>query len=244
MPDIIKQQGAFPVRGSVSIPDVIFENPVKAVSSIENQEETEEKEDSPEEFSNESDLEQVRTSTREPILMSREEIAQYHEAELAEICREAEQRAYSDALRQRRSELTASLEQVDNLLAEMQVLQEEYMKRYAREMKYMAIDIAEKMIMTKIAENDMLLSNLVMHMVSNVKNASWLNVEVSERLVSLVEFLKEELAKTEYHGRASVTPTVCGNDTCRVSTEEGTAVATISVQAQNLKEAFRAAEAE
>lgn len=244
MPNILKRQGAFHTDGTVCIPDVDLSPPVP---EAENPDENETQQQ-PEEECRSKPEEQEETAlpapAYTPAVMSREELTVYYQKELDEIRCEAEQRAYTDALRQKRSELNQAIERVDAQLAAMQEMQTQYMKQYAKELKFLAVDIAEKMIAEKIAEDDMALSKLVMQMVTSVKNASWINVEVSEQLVSLVEAIRKELEKPEYHGRAYVTPTASARDTCRVTTEDGTVVATISAQAQNLRNAFHAMEQE
>ena len=177
-----------------------------------------------------------------PKRLTKEEVAEFYQAEIQQICKEAEERAYLDAITQKKIELRECIVQVNECLAAMQQSQEEYMLQYVGELKYMAVEIAEKMILTKLEEDDMVLQKLIMQMVSSMKSSSWLRVEISERLVNLVDFLKSELEKPEYHGRASVFPSPCMDDTCRVSTDEGTTVATISVQADTLRQAFSDAE--
>ena len=78
--------------------------------------------------------------------------------------------------------------------------------------------------------------------VSSLKNAAWLNVEISERLVGLVDFIRKELDKPEYNGRATAFPVAGTDGICRVTTEDGTIVSSIEAQAQNLRSAFREAE--
>lgn len=249
MPDILKQQGAVPVKKSVRIPDIIFEQPKKISEPVleevagDSQNEREEQETEPSISGIEEDKLPTKYS-REPVRLSKEELKELYQTELDEICHEVAQTAYADALKQKKSEIEQAIQAVENQLAEMQEMQQQYMKRYAQEVKYMAVDIAEKMIMTKIDENDMVLNHLVKQVVGGVQNASWLNVEVSEQLVSLVEYLRQEFQKPEYYGKASVTPTVCAKDTCRVTTPDGTIVATISAQAQNLRNAFEVDEKE
>ena len=170
--------------------------------------------------------------------MTREELAEYFRDDLEELRLNAAQKGYADAMAQKKGELKECILRVDQQLAWMQELQADFMSRFSEELKYLAIDVAEKLICTRIEENDLTLQRLVMQTVSGVKSADWLDVEVSEQLVGLVEELKRELEKPEYHGRASVTASACPADTVRVSTEDGTVVASVSTQANNLRELF------
>ena len=233
LPDIFKQRGRSGTDGSVLIPDVEPEPPPEEPPAWTPPAEPEPA------GTAESELPPSEPQpVRQPVL-SRMELAEYYRKELEDVRQEAAEKAYADALNRKRGELQDCLAQVDQQLAQMQQLHLQFMEQFAGELKYMAIEIAEKMILTKISEDDLVLKKLVMQMVNSVKTAGWLRVELSERLVALVDFLKQELAKPEYHGRLA-----CPDDTCRVSTDDGTIVGTVSVQAKNLREAFAQAETE
>ena len=114
---------------------------------------------------------------------------------------------------------------------------------YARNLKYLSVEVAEKFVGEKIDESDHTLQKLVMNTISKVKNANWLTVELSERMIQLISYMKEELQKPEYHGRAEVIPVSALEDTVRVTTDTGTLDATVSVQADNLRDLFHSMDA-
>ena len=156
----------------------------------------------------------------------------------------AAQSAYFDALNKKKCELKECISDVQMLLNELAQKHEEFIEQYTNELKYMAVDIAEKMILEKISADDAVLKKLVLQNIKTVKNAEWINVELSERLVGLVDYVKNELEMPEYKGRTSVYTVTDKKDTCRVTTDEGTIVSTISVQANNLRKAFKEADEE
>ena len=125
---------------------------------------------------------------------------------------------------------------------ELAAAQQRFVEQYSEELKYMAVDIAEKMILEKISEDDAILQRLVLQSVGSLKNAQWLNVEISDRLVGLVDSVRAELTKPEYNGKATAFPVAGTDGLCRVTTEDGTIVSSIEAQAQNLREAFKEAE--
>jgi len=168
-----------------------------------------------------------------------EEMKQSYEQELRELAASVAQQAYFDALNKKKAELRDCLSEVQVLMDGLVAAHRQFIEEYTSELKYMAVDIAEKMIAEKISEDDSILQRLVMQTVGSVKNAEWLNVEVSARLVSLVDYIKKELDKPEYGGKAFVFP-VSGTDSiCRVTTNDGTIVSSIEIQAENLRKAFR-----
>lgn len=245
MPSVLKQQGLFPLVNSVCIPDVAPAEPKRPPAKLpeacapdgqtapaESDEVLPEKMPAPQPFD------------YTPAYMTRGELSEYYREELEELRLETVQAARAQALAEKRAEIAGCIEKVDRQLQSMQTLQQDYMTRYARELKDMAVDIAEKLILTHIDENEETLVKLVISTVHGIKNADWLSVEVSDQLSSLVETLKRELEKPEYRGKVTVEPVPAPADTCRIITEAGTAVATVSVQAENLRETFRAAERE
>jgi flagellar biosynthesis/type III secretory pathway protein FliH len=175
---------------------------------------------------------------------TREELAEFYRDELNAIALEVEIKAYSDALQSKKAELQGSIDSISQKINEMEELQKNFLQDYEKKLKFFAIDIAEKLVCKKIGDDDSYLSELVLKTVSECKGTNWLTVEVSDTLQGLVEVAKAELSKPEYRGVAEVKPIACADDTCVVSTETGAIVATISVQADNLRLAFREAEME
>ncbi len=172
-------------------------------------------------------------------IISAEEMSAAYEQSLKQLASQVAQQAYFDAINKKKAELKDCIAQVQNLMDELVVAHRQFIEDYTAELKYMAIDIAEKMVLEKISEDEMILQRLVLQSMSSVKNAEWLNVEVSERLVGLVDFLRKELEKPEYNGRAFVIPIAGSDSFCRIITNEGAVVSTIETQANNLRKAFR-----
>lgn len=228
MPDIYKRRGLQKLTGSVRIPDVALPPPPAPEDGEEEEPEREEEQ------------EQQQAAARfEPVMPTREELMERCRDELEDIRREAARQAYSEAVNRKRAELEDCMAQVGEILARMQRSQEEFIEQYAEELKYLAVDIAEKIVVKKIEEDDMTLRELVMQTVGRIKNADWLEVELSEELTGLVEHLKEEFRKPEYGGKASVATKHGALDMVRVETPDGAVTATVSAQADLLREAFR-----
>lgn len=221
MPNVFKQPRFLETSGSVRIPD----SPIRM--------------EPPAADSDESDELEGEKAKFEPIVPTRAELMERCQDEINEIKREAAQQAYSDALNAKRGELQGCLDRVDAMLVEMQKTQQEFLDKYASELKYLAIDIAETILLTKIEEDDMALKDLVMQTVGRIRNAQWLDVQVSDKLMTLVEYLKAEFQKPEYRGRASVNPKPCLNDTVRVENQDGTVIASVRTQTQQLRESFQ-----
>jgi len=230
---------------SVKIPDVDFNLPKVTI------EETEElppeeafMEFNPESFETVEEVQEPVEEQEKLVYPTREELAEFYRDELNAIALEVEIKAYSDALQSKKEELQASIDSISQKINEMEELQKNFLEDYEKKLKFFAIDIAEKLVCKKISDDDLFLSELVTKTLSECKGTNWLTLEVSDALQGLVEVAKAELSKPEYRGVAEVKPIACADDTCVVSTETGAVVATISVQADNLRLAFREAEME
>ncbi len=245
MSDIYRANNYTREFSSVKIPDVEFEIPMIYPSdeSLSPEEafvdfnENTEMFSVPEEPVKEAEEEKLSYPTRE-------ELAEFYRDELNAIALEVEIKAYSDAKKEKEAFLQAKIDGISEKINEMEELQKKYFKEYEEKLKFFSIDIAEKFVQKKIKEDDLYLKELVTKTVSECKGTDWMKVEISDALASLVEEAKIELSKPEYKGVAEVKPIATADDTLVVSTETGAVVATISVQADNLRTAFKEAQME
>lgn len=246
MSDIFRTYNYAADSNSVKIPDVDFSFPKVTIEDAEELPPEEAfTEFTPESFQmQEEQVVEPAEEQEKLVYPTREELAEFYRDELNAIALEVEIKAYSDALQSKKAELQASIDGISQKINEMEELQKNFLEDYEKKLKFFAIDIAEKLVCKKISEDDSYLAELVTRTVSECKGTNWLTLEVSDALQGLVEAAKAELSKPEYRGVAEVKPVACADDTCVVSTETGAVVATISVQADNLRLAFREAEME
>ena len=245
MSDIFRTYNYAADSKSVKIPDVDFNLPRVTIEEAEELPPEEAfMEFNPESFETVEEVQEPVEEQEKLVYPTREELAEFYRDELNAIALEVEIKAYSDALQSKKEELQASIDSISEKINEMEELQKNFLEDYEKKLKFFAIDIAEKLVCKKISDDDLFLSELVTKTLSECKGTNWLTLEVSDALQGLVEVAKAELSKPEYRGVAEVKPIACADDTCVVSTETGAVVATISVQADNLRLAFREAEME
>ncbi len=151
---------------------------------------------------------------------------------------------YREELMKRRQEIQQSLEFLNQGLQALEASHQSYIKEFTEELKYMALDIAERILQREIQTDPKALETMILELVAEVKNAPWINVEVSEQVEGLAEHLKAQLSKAEQGKRIFVTAKDVPPDTCRIETEDGFIEATLSVQLQQLRQAFVQAEEE
>lgn len=147
--------------------------------------------------------------------------------------------AYDEGLKKgisEKSELIENLSQyLSHSIEKLKQDEIEYFEEYARQLKYIAIEIAEKIIYQKISEDDMTMYNLVKNAVRSVRDVSWVKAEVSEQLAGYADSLEKELCESGQNVEISINEDA-PIDECIVNTPEGIIVASVSAQLENLKD--------
>ena len=185
---------------------------------------------------------------KERLALTKEEFLEEIEPELRRVLQrqteELRNEAYGDALQQQRTQIVTMLEELDRRSAAQEESFRNYMKEFAEELKYMALDIAERILHKEIEEDKHALESMILQMVSEVKNATWISVEISDQAESLAEQLRTQLQKAEQGKQIFIEKKDVPPDSVRIVTEEGIVDATLSVQLKQLREAFMKAEEE
>lgn len=149
------------------------------------------------------------------------------------------QNAYNEGLKKGiadKSELLENLAHyISHSIEQMKKDEEEYFKEYEKQLKYVALEMAEKIIYQKIQEDEMTMYTLVKNAVKTVRGADWIKVETSQKLSGYADSLEKELADSGIEIELSINETV-PEDTCVINTSEGVVIATISEQLSNMKE--------
>ncbi|MBQ7047103.1 MAG: hypothetical protein IJN85_05130 [Oscillospiraceae bacterium] len=147
--------------------------------------------------------------------------------------------AYDEGLKKGiadKSELLENLAHyISHSIEQLKKDEEEYFKEYEKQLKYVALEMAEKIIYQKIQDDDMTMYNLVKSAIKTVRSSAWIKAEVSEKLSSYADSLEKELADSGINVELIISETV-PDDTCVLNTAEGVVIATVSEQIANLRE--------
>lgn len=170
-----------------------------------------------------------------------EEIERRVQERVEQLRGELRREVYGEVLAEKSAEVSQHLQKVDDALLQMQQEQTQFMEQFRDRLAALSLDIAEKLVLRKIEEDDRFLSELVTKTVSSLKNSEWITVEVSDQLVDLVAYLRTEFKKPEY-GNVEVAARYYPDDTCVLETDGGVIDASISTQVANLKKEFDAIE--
>lgn len=127
--------------------------------------------------------------------------------------------AFNEATQKAVDEKYAEVERIVNefrsLMEDMKAAQLDYFERYAVELKMLALDISEKVIMHKVEEDDLLMLDLISKNIKSIRDADWITIEISNKLPQLAEAVEKAMEsvgmsnKTEIQQIASKDKSSC-----------------------------------
>lgn len=171
----------------------------------------------------------------------REKIIQKALSDAEEIKKQAYEQGCAEALKQKAEEISECIQSINNIAEKFQFEYWKYFEEYENNLKWLAIGIAEKILQKKIEKKSVEMASLVKNAVESVKNATWISVEVSEKMPKLIAFLENELLSGfENSGeKIKINAKDIPAGSCVIETPEGVLDASIQTQIENIKECFR-----
>ncbi len=151
-------------------------------------------------------------------------------------CQEGRQQAYTQTVQ----DITDCIHGIEQALIRLESAQATFITGYEQDLKWMAIEIAQKVLVDTVAEDDTRLLPLVLAAVNSVDNAPWMTVEISEQVTGLLTQLQQRLAGLSDAGRVGLRLVDAPPDTCIVETPGTVFDASITQQLENLKGYFAA----
>lgn len=168
-----------------------------------------------------------------------------HDHLLAQTAAELEQikqRAYDEAFEHGRADgARTQVEDVKDAIAAMELNiaklegeQAGFMAEYEYNLKWLAWEIASKVLGRKIEEDETEMLSLVKTAVSSVKNAQWITVEISDKMTKLIDLLTRTVRKSGEE-RIDVRGITAPTGTCIIDTPDGLVDASVYKQLENLR---------
>lgn len=165
----------------------------------------------------------------------REKILTQGKNEAVQICEQAREQGYTEAIESKTKEVAALIGEVQKTLSGVHTMLDTYMVRYEKELTKFAIAIAEKVICQKISDDDKTLVELVKTALGTVRTEGYITVEVSEALPGLVAQLRLALSAKQ-GANVEVKAKDLPPDSCMIQTSQGVVDASVHEQLKNLKE--------
>lgn len=127
---------------------------------------------------------------------------------------------------------------VEDAIATFEGERSGFEKEYEEELKWMALEIASKVLVKKVSEDDAEMLEMVDKAVQGLRNEAWIRVDVAQDMVHLIDRLSQ-LYGSESNIQVQPVPTEQGHVT--IESPSGVVDASLHTQLQNLKEYFQKA---
>lgn len=208
------------------------------------QEETaEEQEWRPEYAPIDAELKRIAEQQAEAILLDAAQRAQDSyldtmrraEVDAAALREEAVQQGRTEGIRAQVEHVRSCIAQVEQAVVRMESEQAAFQVEYEQKLKWLALEIASKVLAKKLDEDDTIMVELVRSAVSGADDAKSISVEISDSMPGLLQELQNCFVQNEAVEVRTV-PAPAG--TCRVETAEGVVDASVYTQIENLKDYF------
>lgn len=198
-------------------------------------------------------LEQLRDqiiaqATAESTRLIEEGHAKAHAEYQAAIVRASEQierdrqaacaQGHQQALAQTTQDITNCIRNIEQTLARLESVQASFITGYEQDLKWTALEIAQKILVDTITADDTRLVPLVMAAVNSASSAPWMSVEISEHMTGLLTQLQQKLQDSSISNRVSIRLIDAPLDTCIIETPDKFLDASITQQLENLKGYF------
>ena len=163
-------------------------------------------------------------------------------AKLAEVQYEADRMRQDAAVEGRREGMAEALDTVrqsaatiQNAIAAFEGERAGFEAEYEQQLKWLAIEIASKVLAKKVAQDDAEMTEMVEKAVQSVKNESWIRIEVAQEMTGLIDRLT---ALFDGSGNVSVSPVPAEAGTVHIETPSGVVDASLRTQLANLRDYF------
>ncbi|MFT3951835.1 MAG: FliH/SctL family protein [Oscillospiraceae bacterium] len=149
------------------------------------------------------------------------------------IRKEALDKGIAEGRAQKAEEIAAAVKGLKKAVAELKAEHKQYFEAYEQALAGLALEIAEKLVYRKIAEDDLFLGELVRAAVKEAREAQWISVKLSSKAGTLAEKLRAEYAlagqDVDFETNAADPGTVF------VTASDRTADASVQTQIANIK---------
>lgn len=173
-----------------------------------------------------------------PEPLTKEQLKELFSEEWQAVCEEEKEKAYLQTKQEYSQKFEQCLTQMDRYLSDMEQNQQAFFQRYAQELKQLAIDIAEKWLNQRLQDDGLLLEKLVLQSMDSVKDAKWMDVQLSSDLVQLTEKMRQIIEASGQSEVCKIKLKKAPLGTCVVKTDKGELDASIQIQAKVLRKAF------
>lgn len=127
----------------------------------------------------------------------RQEIIKHAQIQSSEICERARQQGTKAGQQEKISDIENAISELETTVSQMKLLQNERFDEFSEQLKWLACDVASRLVYKKIDEDDLYLKELVVAAIKEAKEAEWISVSLSDKLGELTSKLRAELSDSD-----------------------------------------------
>lgn len=157
------------------------------------------------------------------------------QAEAEQLRIQAAQQGREDGRQEVLGEVQRTASEIEQGIAKFEGEKAGFESEIEEQLKWMSVEIAEKVLAHKVAENDAVLADMVNKAVQSVKSEPWVRVEVAQEMVRLVDALT---VMYEQQDNIEVSAIPANPGTIQIETPSGVVDASLHTQLENLKAYF------
>lgn len=147
---------------------------------------------------------------------------------------EAYERGLAEGTKQQIENLYALIGEIRSQIGVLEGERAGFIAEYEYNLKWLAWEIASKVLGRKLEEDETELVSLAKMAVASVKNAQWITVEVSDKMSTLMDELTKEFRRVGDE-RVEVRGISAPEGTCIIDTPDGLIDASVYRQLENLR---------
>ena len=146
---------------------------------------------------------------------------------------------YAEGVRAKQEEIEECMLKLNQSIAELKMNQEEFFDDYASELKFTALEVAEKIVAQKLETDPRTIIPLARSAVKTLREVNWVKVEISDKMRDAAAELEKVISDAKSGQRIEVeVRRDAPEGTCVVSTAEGIIVASVLQQVENIRKYF------
>lgn len=183
------------------------------------------------------DAERMRAEAQNEIEFARAAMMEQVALEAEQVKQEAYQLGIQMGAAAEAETIAQCIHNLELAVARIEGEQEGFMVEYEGNLKWLALEIASRVLSKRIEQDDSEMMSLVKSALATVKSTEWIKVELSQDMTGLIDALGQEL-KRAGEERITVRGISAPPGTCIMDTPASKLDASMYTQLQNLKEYF------
>lgn len=180
----------------------------------------------------------IRAQAREQAQREHDNLLIEAEQQAQTIRMQAYEQGVAEGSRAQAKAIADCISEIELAVGRLEGEQSGFIAEYESDLKWLALEIASKVLNKKLEQDDTEMLELVKVAVDSIKNAEWIAIEISEQMTGLLSRLHAELEKGNACPQVDILSRPVPIGTCMIDTPSGMIDASVFTQIENLRDYF------